>query len=648
MGIDIRATVTCSLGTLISANVSDDYIQGSGLIKSRGSCEIRGLISPAVGQVVTFNYTKSGVTRNVPRKLRVLSSFADPFRRTTKVELGCKLTYLADLKDPIKWDALNDPLNSDITEAETQIVTFPIHASSIANECLRALGITASSNPLTNKFSIPEFDFGTGYVQTLSDLLVSESFVGYLDFTERLQIINLASLSSSGPSFGTSRLIDVGPIGVGDLAGDAVTVSYSTLKLKIPDDTEVAQRDDTDPAPTPTPIASGFTGWNTAVSRTRNTSSVVIPYEDQAGISRFATYAIANDVTEETQYRNITVKTENGNEQRNVVNQRTLVESNSAAAVAGGVVTQYLSNGFAFGNFNVASRTIEKFSYDVKGNEIFRSLTRTGDALLGIGALSAPFVIENEQGTPAVVPLPSGTITLERTTVDTYINGNYRQTVTRRFGPWINSLSGQQSIAEGRFSFTSATAVTSFLNTALGGEYLLDVTVSTERSASGAGSQQAPAAEDINNEALADPTTADPDNGFRTESVAEIELATGSASATRRIELSMPFASDDTFIRRTETIEPLTFTYRSVSSDARPKAKRFGLTQNRLLFGNRNGMNIQVPPEVLPNEPFGAFYLSANGAVTQYRTNGTSWTMDSNGIVSSTDALYWGVAGKTA
>jgi hypothetical protein len=59
-------------------------------------------------------------------------------------------------------------------------------------------------------------------------------------------------------------------------------------------------------------------------------------------------------------------------------------------------------------------------------------------------------------------------------------------------------------------------------------------------------------------------------------------------------------------------------------------------------------MNIQTVPEGLPTEPFGAFYFSANGSVTQYRTNGTSWTMDSNGIVASTDALYWGVAGKSA
>jgi hypothetical protein len=432
------------------------------------------------------------------------------------------------------------------------------------------------------------------------------------------------------------------------LAGDAVSVSYSTLKLKIPDDTEVATLDDEEEENVPIPTFNASTGWSVAVSATSSVGQVVIPYTGLNDVPKTAVYKTLDLVREETLYRPITVRTEDGTEQRNVVIQRQLYESKSAAAVAGSIITQYLSNGIPFGTFQATSNTIEQFSYDGKGNETFRSLTRTGDALYGAGALSVPYIFTDETGTVQAVSPPQGQVLLEKTTVDSYTNGNYRQTVTRRFGPWFQTISGQQSIAEGRNSLTSVSEVNQFLNLALSGEYLLDVTVSTERSAPGAGSQQAPSPEDINNEALADPVTGDPDNGYRTQSVSESELVTGSSGVARRIELSMPFAPDDTFTRRVETISPLSYTYRSVSSDATSKANRYGRAQNRLLFGNRNGMNIQVSPEVLPNEPFGAFYLSANGAVTQYRTNGTSWTMDSNGIVSSTDALYWGVAGKTA
>jgi hypothetical protein len=645
MAIDIRANVTCSLGTLISASISDDYVQGNGLIKTQGSCEIKGLIGPPQGSVVTFSYTKSGITRAIPRKLRVLSSFADPYRRTTKVELGCKLTYLQDLKDPIKWNALDDPENEDINEAESRIVTFPIYAASIMNRCLFALGLTASVNPLTNRFSIPEFDFGSGYVQTLSDLLVSESFCGYLDYTEKLQIFSLAAPSAPGPAFGEGNIIDIGPIGVGDLAGDAVTVSYSTLKLRIPDDTEVAEKPGDDPEEQPTPTVPGTgTGWGTDTATTSSRSTIGIAYTDPGGNSKFASYTISANSTEQTSYTKKIFK--GGN--KYVVTQRQINEERSLVEVMGSAASAYLSAGSSFGNSQISSTTIESFQYDLYGNEVFRELVKRGDAAFLAGSASIPWTFPNEDGTTFFVEIPGGTVTLERVTVNTYINGNYRKIVTRRYGPWIYSAAGQQAIAESRDAISTPESAIDILNGIYAGTVLLDVTINTLRSAPGAGSQEAPPPEDINDEGLADPDTSDPDNGFRTESVSEIELATGSPTATRRIELSMPYAPDDSFYRSIKSLDPLTYSYRSSSSNAPAKAKLFGITQNRLLFGNRNGMNIQTVPENLPNDPFGAFYLTANGVVTQYRTNGTSWTMDSNGVVASTDALYWGIVGKTS
>ena len=435
MAIDVRATVSCNLGTLISAELSDDYIQGSGLIKTRGSCQLSGLFNPAVGAVVTFNYTKKGITRAVPRKLRVLSHFADPYRRITTVEIGCKLTYLQDLKDPIKWTALNDPENQEITEEESQIVTFPIYASSVMRQCLNALGISASFVPLTNKFSIAEFDFGSGYVPTLSDLLVSESYCGYLDYTETLQIISIASPSNSGPQFDTTRLIDVGPIGVGELAGDAVTVSYSSLQLKVPDDTEVAERTSEEDSPTRT-SGSSSSGWGSDVATTRQSSTAIIPYSatvtgaegEQITESRTATYNTLTFVSERTSYAPIVF---NG-ETRKVVIRRQIDESKSLAEVAGNILGTYLSYGASAGNFQVSSTTVENFEYDNKGNEVFRELTKTGDRIFGAGAVGISWVYTDDEGTDFLVSLPGGSMTLERTTVATYINGDYKQTVTKR------------------------------------------------------------------------------------------------------------------------------------------------------------------------------------------------------------------------
>ena len=70
---DIRAISACSLGVIVGgAEINDDNINGgAGLIKTTGSVTIDGLITPAIGTSVTFSYTKSGTTRQIPRALRV-------------------------------------------------------------------------------------------------------------------------------------------------------------------------------------------------------------------------------------------------------------------------------------------------------------------------------------------------------------------------------------------------------------------------------------------------------------------------------------------------------------------------------------------------------------------------------------------------
>jgi hypothetical protein len=660
MAIDIRATVTCSLGPLISASVNDDYIQGSGLIKTRGSCEISGLVSPPVGTVVTFNYTKSGLTRNVPRKLRVLSSFADPYRNTTKLELGCKLTYLQDLKDPINWSAFDDPENEDFNQNDTRIAIVPIFASSIASECLTALGISASNLQLTNKFSVDEFDFSPGYVEILSDLLVSESYCGYLDYNEVLRVFSLGASSSSGPVFGSNQIIDVAPIGVGELAGDAVVVNYNSLELKAPEDTEIVCRnaeDDTDKFESKW---SADTAGSYGVGRA--TYAYRIRGQEDSGLitTDFAWNESVDEITKYELYDvyesgKVLPTTGSGQTSRfgdRVVGRRNLVvarqsfRSTGSAGVLGGYAQQRLANGFGFNNFQLIKRTDEIFKYDNFGNETFRSSTTYGSKAFLYGSAGIDFFYTDEDGNVTGVDIGQETGAIEQIEVLSITSGSTTQRTTSRYGPYAETISGQQAIANAREDITSAGQAEVFLNSIFGGLYLLDVT--TEISVTGdRGAQEVPDdAEVVKQEQTED--TGDPDNGFRTASNTRLELAVGSPTAIRRIELSMPYAPDDTFRRETVSTDPLRYCFYSTKSDAKQKANLFGRVQNRILFGNRNGMNLQTLPENLPAAPFGAFYLNANGVVTQYRTNGTSWTMDSDGIVASTDALYWGVVGKTA
>ena len=93
--IDSRATVTCNLGEVISRGVSDSYIQNSGLVMTRGQLTLVGITTPSIGSEVKISYQlNKGDSGVIPRSLVVLSAFADPFRETTEISVGCKLTYL--------------------------------------------------------------------------------------------------------------------------------------------------------------------------------------------------------------------------------------------------------------------------------------------------------------------------------------------------------------------------------------------------------------------------------------------------------------------------------------------------------------------------------------------------------------------------
>jgi hypothetical protein len=604
MAIDIRATVTCSLGTLISGSISDDYLQGSGLVKTRGTCEISGLITPAVGTAVTFSYTKGGVTTSIPRKLRVLSSFADPFRRTTKVELGCKLTYLSDLQEPIKWEAFDDPENAGFVPADQQIVTLPIHASSVMDKCLTELGITAASSPLTNKFSVAEFDFGPGYVQVLSDLLVSESYFGYLNTSEVLQIVSLDQDGGSGPVYTAADIVDLGPIGTGQLPGEAITVSYSSLKLKQPEDTTDSDFSDNN--------ASRL--WERSVT-TAGPNTYYVGAKIFTGIESTETL---------TTYKRI------GNSEVPV--KRVTTETGSSAKIAGSIGAAYETNNIGFNAITTTLRLEEELiTYDSEGNRIRSEVTQYEQALAVFGGVSLNYVFSPTDFVNFnYVLVPSA-----RRDSSYEISGEYQQETSSSYVLWPQTITGQQAVAEYRDALDNATAVSDYVNGIAASGLVHERTVVSINTVGTEPGRPL----DIISASYA--KGGNPNNGWRTESQAELELALGSATAQRRIEFSMPYAPDDIFSG------PSGGPFTATPSDAAAKANRYGRVQNRLLLGNRSGVNLQLAPERLPVSPFSPLYLQADGLTALYRSNGNQWAFDSNGIVCSTDALFWAAVGGT-
>lgn len=685
MVLDIRARVESNLGPVISASISDDYIQGNGLIKTSGSCVVKGLIAPPVGTSVVFYYTKRGITRRIPRALRVLSSFADPFRKTTSIQLGCKLTYLQDLTDPINWTAFDDPANTDFTEESTKVVIVPISAQSVAQKCLAELGLTASGLSLTNYFSIEKFDFSPGYVQILGDLLVSECYCGWLDEREVLQIVNLSELGATGPIIFESDIIDVGEIGVGQIPGDAVVVTYSTLKLKIPTQEEGSEDEPTDTI-SDGDTADLFSGWEQDETSQRG-PGILVSYKRKAEVDsqtddnpaplRFMSYSNNSYSKVLTEYTLISVLKSDLNpeyslsggikitdpvtgksrgprredyEKKSVVSKRTTYEGRAFAEIAGGWITEALSIDVIPSNWTEETTTVETYSYDSIGNETERELVKYGDAVHLMGAAGVNYVyyryVAGEFDGYEIIDLPRGyqtgalpanMIYLEYTKTQTIYLADHTKQITERWAPWHETISGQQTIAAVNESLEKKSEAELLLERViLSGLRLLDVTVNTRSNRPQA--QSRPSDTQIVQAGLIDESST-PGEEYSTESKSEIALATGNPGAQLRIEFSMPYAPDDRFY----VVSP--GTYAAYSSNAQQKAKQFGLIQNKLLLGNRSGMNIQTAPEKLPLQPFSPFFIYSAGVAILYRTNATSWTVDNSGIIVSTDALYWGVAG---
>jgi hypothetical protein len=316
----------------------------------------------------------------------------------------------------------------------------------------------------------------------------------------------------------------------------------------------------------------------------------------------------------------------------------------SSVSVLGGLPSDYLNNGISFNSEQITKTTSEFFYYDAYGNEFLRIKDTTGSIGFFLGTLGIAFAFAADD---YYNPVLTTSVALEYEIVRTETIGNYQKVATEIYGPWVETLSGQQAVATGGQGIASAADVTAFVNEFLPtsgglgnrGLFLLSSSVRTERRTEG---QAAPTTADIINAANAN-GEANPDNGWRTESSAELELALGSATAQRRIEFSLPYAPDDRFVKSGGSPA----TYYAVASDAPEKANRYGRVQNRLLLGNRSGVNLQVAPEKLPVAPFSPLYLKADGLTALYRANGNQWAFDSNGIVCSTDALFWAAVSGT-
>ncbi len=671
LATDIRASVYCSLGSLISGSFSDTYVQGAGLIRTRGEIILDGASSAysSPGVAVSFAWTRDTVASRLPRKLRVFSGFSNPYTRTTTLQLGCLLSYYENRKPAPKTNPTSQQANPDVTCEAWQKGNLGIDASFVLDECLSALGITlAGDNPLTNHFSIEEFDLTSGYINVIDGLLQSEGYIGYLNESEQLVIRNLAGVNTeSGPAITGSNLITLGPIGVGELAGSAAFVRYNSLRLKLPD-------------PDETTGATLKRNWESEITFGA-LQEVTVSYINDAGTAvtvndfyypynaTFSIYDSWDRLIESISYTQSSVAEANGKwagdraragqsisaacgslvYERNTyklaaplsaassINLRSIFWSGGSAGVQGALANLYAPSAESGLGCIVAVKPPDNYS-DI--TETYQALY-VSEAAMASSLSVDSFSYKNGatwDGPVAFDTAYTQTQSITKTRYDKDITTGITKTITDFAVCAGQTVTGGQEIAvlsanppsfqsSGSFNFGLFQA---WINGMVGRSARLrsagvETRIRTEREF---GLQRRPSQSDRN----ATSTFKEP----ATEQVSEIAWDIGGGDSTNAIEFTMPYAPDDKLVWLGGS------DFEIEKSDAQAKALRYGRIQNALLLGNRNGISIQIPVELMPTAPFDPLYVSIDGISGQFRVNGTSYTFNADGIVATTDALFWG------
>ena len=651
----IQAKVYCNLGRVISGQFADDYVQDSGLMKTRGTVELDGIFTVEVGQKVEFAFAKGTNLCRIPRTLRVLSSYADPFTSVTKVSLGCLLTYKSDVRakpkpevseeddigSRLKIKAFDDPEGGGaIPVAKRPLVGGFITAGFMLGKLKLELGITGPGIALANKYTKTEAEVTGSLVEKMSDLLKSECFYAYLDEDELLQSINLNSPSTeTGPVLEEEDLLSVDRIGSGDLPGQDVVVKYKTRRLKPPpEDDEDGEVEDFNEATGLAAVSvTGAMNWEKSVT---DNKPVTITVSRKVGaVEETLEYTGVNASSEETAYIKIAG--------REVPNRKTQKRHTFSAEAAQNVAQAYYELGIPFSNSLVTETTETTYEYDKYGNQT-GSVTKKYEPLISVlGRSNLPIAFSaSDYVTASTARIQTGEDRQNQNNAD-----GYQKTRSERWEHAIYHLQGQIGVYQGGKNAANGAESSAIFNRILEiGLVLVDYSVNSQY-AGKASSEERPKQV----ERVADYLSQEDGKGAIPERT-ETALIYGNAESQRLIEMELPLSPDDTIERPgwaipggiASPLPPgiLDSQWTVTPSIAAQRAQAYGKIQNRMRLGHREGLSIQIAPELMPSVPFAPIYIKAAGLTGQYRVNGSSWTFDANGIVCSIDAMFWGGVGQ--
>jgi hypothetical protein len=645
MTVDIRASVICDLGEVISGGWSDDHVQGTGLIRTRGELVLKGIHRPTLGQHVQLAYVQNGYASRFPRSLRVLSAFADPFRRQTTIQLGCKLTLLENLKPKQVEDQTaktwDDPENDYVLCNTFAEGTVSISAAYVASECIAKLNLTSDPIPLTNWYTVEEFDLTPGYVAVLSDLLVSESYVGYLDAAETLKIVTLSDFTGTLTAIDQDRIIDVSPINSGDIPGDTVYVQFNYNRYKEPEPLDEEsqlkrdwERDETIGPPEVrtinytggvysrtvlprTVVETQYDSFDRVIARTETTTTHVAVTNPN-----YLKWYLENPGSELLDVDDVSIKQTTFN----YLYPASVLVNPPSPPGPGECAILY---------------TTQQIYNEERDSQIISQTEITYVSEMAIaGALNLEYsgtVTTPAGGSTEFEYQPSLDVDvvaeLVVTSYEADVASGITKTVTNRqqcqaFTPAGNQVGASEGV--------DAAVLGNIAPVVNNGKNLVNLgSVVTTRVDRLYGLQRRPSRSQRNNDAL---------RKSLVESSNELVFVSGNESSENIIVYSVPYVSDDRIKPRT----PAGTGFDVIPSDAPVKAALYARVQNTLAFGHRNGFSLQLAAPDVPAYPLDRLTINASGNSAAFVCNGTSWSFDSNGIVCNTDALLVGGVGETA
>ena len=647
--LDSRAYAWCNLGPLAAgSSVAESHAQTAGVVTCRGTINLAGIYRPAPGTVVRLAYSDGqNWLARLPVRLLVLSSFSNPLgaNPTTSVSVGCDLTYFDNRKQPPASLTARDA-NPTVAEAVWRAAAPSISAAWLVAQILAALGLTAAGAiPLTNHYTRQEFDLTGGYVEELGRLCQSEGYLARMNVAGQVEFISKDQGLGTSVLLTDADLIDLNPINSGELPGDSVYAKFTSLTLKAPEE------------PTPDDptgeVAAQRRNWEREVSISAPqtyihqwTEYAKQPVYDASGNPTYRQRKDANGrsvfVVTQTQYRQVP----NGVE---------TIQSGNAVMDQVFQVNAYQ----LYEEINYITRTETLTNYDSKNRAIERRTTTTG--LWGVDYSETFFYYRDgaaadgsddeliREVTTEFSPLAPLKMSVGYQLPYASLRGmgagdqyqsSYRETlyqkdkasgitktITTSLVPFMSTTNGSEVISRLRDvgNQLDSSRLAFILDRA---KQLVsagsETRIRTEREF---GVQRRPSE--------AERTTSDNLKAPAVEQTAESVWAVGSAASQTQVELSPPYTPDDRIVESGGV-------YSVIRSDAAQKALNYARIENRLLLAHRNGNGIQVLPELLPPAPLGLIYIRLNGATAAFRTNGTTWNLDSEGVTATTDALFWG------